>query len=90
VGLARDGNGAFLGSVGFSLVAPDGNVVHAWSPTPIAAYHDLLRRYALPLDTVPAGPYQLQVRVSTDREDLPAVYILPAAPVVAAVPVDVR
>jgi hypothetical protein len=90
LGLRRSGNGAFLGSVGFTLVDLDGEAVQSWDPTPVAAYYDLLRRYALKLDSLPPGTYQLRARVSTERQDIPAVHILPTDPVEAGVRVEVR
>jgi hypothetical protein len=89
VGLAREGNGAFLGSVAFSLMGPDGTLVQEWNPRPVAAYYRLLRRYLLALEGVPPGRYELQVRISTDRQDLPSDNILPADPIERAVPVEV-
>jgi hypothetical protein len=90
VGLTRAGSGAFLGSVGFTLLDADGAVVQDWDPTPVAAYYTLLRRYALKLDSLPAGTYQLRARVSTARQDIAAVHVLPTDPVEAGVRVDVR
>jgi hypothetical protein len=89
VGLTRSGTGAFLGSVALALVGNDGDVVRTWDPMPVAAYYRLLRRYALPLTAVPPGHYQLRVRVSTERQDLPSVHILPADPIETEVAVEV-
>lgn len=89
VGLTRGGTGAFLGSVAFALVGNEGNVVHRWDPMPVAAYYRLLRRYAFPLDAVPPGLYELRVRVSTERQDLPSVHILPVDPIETGIAVEV-
>lgn len=89
IGLDRGGNAAFLGSIVFSLVGTEDEPLQTWGPMPVAAYYRLLRQYLLPLEGVPAGTYQLRVRVSTDRQDLPSIHILPADPIEAGVRVTV-
>ena len=78
VGMARDGNAAFLGTLRLAL--RDANErAHAEWDTPIAVYEPWLRRIAVPLDGTPAGAYTLHLRVDTERTDItPASLILPA------------
>lgn len=90
IGLAREGNAAFLGSLRFELRDQGGAVVREWGPTQIAVYYQLLRRFELPVDAVPPGAYTLHALVSTAREDIAPSYILPAAPVADSVGVEVR
>jgi len=89
IGLAREGNAAFLGSLHFELRDQAGTVVQEWGSTPIAVYYALLRRMELPLTSVPPGRYQLHALVSTARQDIASTYILPAAPVSDSVEVEI-
>jgi hypothetical protein len=89
IGLAREGNAAFLGSLRFELRDQDGNVVQEWGSTPIAVYYELLRRMELPLPSVPPGRYRLHALISTVRQDIASTYVLPAAPVADSVDVEI-
>jgi len=80
VDLTREGTAAYLGSVRFELREPSGRAVKTWQ-TPIAIYYQQHRRFALPLDSVTPGPYQLHLLVSTAREDIGAEHVLPAEPI---------
>lgn len=90
IGLAREGNAAFLGSLRFELRDEADRIVREWGTTPIAVYYQLLRRFDLPVDGVPAGPYRLVALISTARQDIAAQHILPAAPVERAARVVLR
>jgi P pilus assembly chaperone PapD len=90
IGLAREGNAAFLGSLRFELRDSRGAVVREWGTTQIAVYYHLLRRFDLPVDAVAPGTYTLHALVSTAREDIAPSYILPTAPVADSVGVEVR
>lgn len=90
VGLTRSGNAAYLGSVGFTLLDQQDQVVRQWPAGPVAVYYSLLRRYALPLEGVAPGQYRLRVDVSTARDDIPPEHVLPAAAVQAVTGVEVR
>lgn len=81
IGLARDGNAAFLGSLRFELRDDGGQVVREWGTTPIAVYYSLLRRFDLPIAGLPRGSYRLWALISTARQDIAQQYILPAEPV---------
>jgi hypothetical protein len=90
VGLTRTGRAAYLGSVGFTLLDQDGQLVRQWPAGPVAVYYALHRRYVLPLDGVTPGVYRLRVDVSTAREDIAPEHVLPAAPVQRTIGVEVR
>lgn len=89
VGLARDGNAAFLGSVRFEVRDANNRQVAEWS-TPIAVYVDVMRRFAVPVDTLPRGTYRVRLLVSTAREDIPADQLLPVTPIERTVGIDLR
>jgi len=90
IGVAREGNAAFLGSLRFELRDDRGTVVREWGSTPIAVYYQLLRRFELPVDSVAPGTYHLHALVSTARQDIAPHHILPAAPVADSVGVEIR
>lgn len=90
IGLAREGNAAFLGSLRFELRDPQGAVVREWGTTPIAVYYQLLRRMELPVDSIAPGAYVLHAMVSTARQDIAPNHVLPAAPVADSVAVELR
>lgn len=89
IGLHRDGNAAFLGTVEFEAHQagrPVGELT-----TPVAVFYHVRRRFALPLaQPASAGSYTVRVRVSTDRQDLDRNVILQAAPIVDSARVDYR
>jgi hypothetical protein len=89
VHLAREGAAAYLGSVALELRDPEGRTLQRWD-TPIAIYHAQQRRFALPLDSVVPGAYQLRLLVSTARQDIGAEHVLPAEPIERVIPVEVR
>ncbi|GBD32481.1 MAG: hypothetical protein KatS3mg081_1647 [Gemmatimonadales bacterium] len=88
VALRREGNAAYLGSVVFRLLDSGGSERARWE-TPVAVYYDLNRRFAFPLEGLPAGSYRLALRVSTDREDIPREHVLPAAPIERSAAVEI-
>jgi P pilus assembly chaperone PapD len=90
IGLTREGNAAFLGSLRFELRDGTGALVREWGTTPIAVYYALWRRFDLPLEGIAPGHYRLHALVSTARQDIAPHYILPAAPVADSVAVEVR
>jgi hypothetical protein len=81
IGLAREGNAAFLGSLRFELRDSTNRVVREWGTTPIAVYYRLLRRFDLPVDSIAPGSYRLFALVSTARQDIAPQHVLPALPV---------
>ena len=89
VHLAREGVAAYLGSVAFDLRDRSGRSVQRWD-TPIAVYYEQHRRFALPLDSVAPGSYELRLRVSTARQDIGEEHVLPADPIERALPVEIR
>jgi hypothetical protein len=86
--MTREGNAAFLGTVAFTVRTPEGRVVRDWS-TPVAVYYDVNRRFALPLEGIPSGRYDVEFRISTDREDIDRRFVLPAEPIERTVTVEV-
>jgi hypothetical protein len=85
--LTREGNAAFIGSVAFALVDGAGETVQTWGPTPLAVYYGVNRRFALPLDGVRDGTYEVKALISTARTDIPANVLLPAPPIEHRIPV---
>jgi hypothetical protein len=89
VGLTRDGNAAFLGSVLLELRDDGGEVVRSWV-TPVAVYYSALRRFAYDVRDVPEGSYRVRLLVSTDRGDIDPRLILPADPIERVADVELR
>jgi hypothetical protein len=86
-GAERQGNAAYLGTLGYRLLDAGQHVRGEWE-TPVAVYHSLARRYVFPLDSVPAGRYTVQMSLTTARSDLDQRNILPAAPVTRTVDLE--
>ncbi len=89
VDLEREGNAAFLGTVRFSMSDENEQTVGEWS-TPIAVYHGQNRRFALPVDQLPLGLFQVRFTVDTRRDDLPQTNILPADPIARSFGIEKR
>lgn len=79
IGLRRVGNAAFLGTLHLSLTNAAGDTAISVDRQ-VAVYRELLRRTALSIDDIPAGPYELNVRIDTDRSDLDPELVLEAEP----------
>ncbi len=81
LGLHRDGNAAFLGSVTIEVHDQAGHSVGEFT-SPLAVVFAVRRRFAIPLDSaaVPGMGYTVRFRVSTARQDLKASDVLPAPP----------
>lgn len=75
VGLARQGNAAYLGTGTFALLDGNDRPARQFS-TPIAVYHALRRRYAFPLDGLASGSYTAVFELATTRDDLADRYVL--------------
>jgi hypothetical protein len=89
LGLTREGNAAYLGTLRVALRDAAGREVGSWD-TPIAVYYQLNRRIAYALDSLPPGRYVAQLDLTTRREDIAQSSVLPAAPLQQTVAVDVR
>jgi hypothetical protein len=87
LGTERQGNAAFLGSVNLVLSGAKGQT-RRWD-SPLAVYHALRRRYAFPLDSLPAGRYTLRLDLTTARDDLDQSNVLPAEAVTRQLDVQV-
>jgi hypothetical protein len=77
VGLTREGNAAYLGTLQFTVEHKDGRVVRQWK-TAVAVYFSLQRRLSLPLEDLAPGQYSVHFELSTAREDIPQSQVLPA------------
>jgi hypothetical protein len=87
MGLTREGNAAYIGSVSFALIDGAGRTVETWGPSPIAVYYGINRRFALPLVASRTGTHELKITATTARTDIAAGYILPAQPLEHRIPV---
>jgi hypothetical protein len=85
----RQGNAAFIGRMQVQLVSAAGELARAWEEQ-VAVYREYNRRYVYDLTGLPAGTYQFQIRLSTEREDIQPQHRLPAAPAVATAEVNLR
>ena len=88
VDVSREGNAAFLGTLQFALSLSEGDTAIEWS-NPIAVYVGQRRRFLLPVTDILPGQYQLQLTISTDRQDIDAQYVLPVEPVSRTVGVTI-
>lgn len=80
VGLERQGNAAYLGTLRFRVTDRSGSTERDWS-VPVAVYYGFDRRMALPVGGLGRGEYRLTLDVTTDREDIPQGNVLPAPPI---------
>lgn len=78
--LVRQGAGAYIGRIVYSLLDPEGREVRAWEEQ-VAVYRDFRRRYSYPVGDLASGTYRLVMRLSTDREDIPEADRLVTLPV---------
>lgn len=88
VRLGRSGDGAFLGSLFLTMQDTGGRTVGEWRQA-VGVYGDLHRRLAFPVGDLDPGRYTVHLRVSTEREDIPASSLLPAAPVERSLAIQV-
>ncbi len=84
--MAREGNGAYLGTADVELVDLRGAVLHRWSSV-LSVYYPMRRRFAFPLHSLEPGDYRVRFRVRAERTDLPADRVLPAPTVMDSVAV---
>jgi hypothetical protein len=89
VDLAREGNGAFIGTLRSRLVDSTGRTL-VQEELPIAVYHEMTPRRVLPLDTWEPGLYRLIVELTSERSDVPPDVVLPIVPVADTVVVQLR
>lgn len=87
--LVRQGNAAFIGRLQAQLVGSAGAVTRAWEGQ-VAVYEDYARRWAWDVSDLPAGDYTFQMRLSTERDDIPPAHRLPSPPVVRTAQVQRR
>jgi P pilus assembly chaperone PapD len=87
--LAREGNGAFIGTLRSSLVDSTGATL-VQDELLIAVYHQMSPRRVLPLDDVGPGSYRLIVELTSERSDVPPDVVLPIVPVADTVVVQLR
>lgn len=86
LGMARKGTAAYLGTLELALRDAAGAVKAEWVQ-PVAVYYDLLRRITLPVAGLPAGTYNLEVRLDTNRTDIGRELVIPAPPIFRVVQV---
>lgn len=78
--LSRVGEGAYIGSMRVAVVAEGGGEVFSWNEQ-VAVYREYQRRYAYDVSGLPGGTYKLVLRLTTDRDDIPAADRLTSEPV---------
>ena len=78
--LVRGGEGAYIGDMDVRLFAADGSEAATWSEQ-VAVYRDYSRRYAYDVSSLPPGTYRMVLRLTTERDDIPAADRLVADPV---------
>lgn len=76
----RGDEGAYIGQMRVRLLAADGSEAAAWSEQ-VAVYREYSRRYAYDVSDLPAGTYRVVLRLTTERDDIPAADRLIADPV---------
>lgn len=86
VDMVREGNAAYLGRLELELVDGEGNPVRRWDHS-VAVYTELYRCIVLPVGGLPAGPYLVELRISTDRLDLSEADVLSVEPMESALTV---
>jgi hypothetical protein len=69
VDATREGNGAYLGTVNFEVLGQDHEPIREWI-IPVAVYYPMVRRFALPLDSLASGTHVLRLTIRADRPDL--------------------
>jgi P pilus assembly chaperone PapD len=72
----REGNGAYLGTAEFTVLAEDGTAVREWS-VPLAIHYEINRRFVFRGAGLEPGSYRLAFRLSTEREDLADDHVIP-------------
>ena len=77
VDATREGNGAYLGTANFEIFAQEPEPIREWI-IPIAVYYPMVRRFALPLESLAAGAYGLRLTIESERPDLRAEDVLSA------------
>jgi hypothetical protein len=78
--LRRTGNAAFVGSLKVTLLDRKGEP-RSRALLPLGVYYQLDPRFALSIDSLPAGGYRLLVEAVASRPDLAADLLLPTIPV---------
>lgn len=76
----RGEEGAYIGQMRVRLLSADGSEVAAWSEQ-VAVYREYGRRYAYDVSDIPAGTYRVVLRLTNERDDIPAADRLVADPV---------
>lgn len=88
--VTRTGNAAYLGVVRLALRDSAGRTAQEWEQQLAVYVSPQHRRMAFPLSGVAPGVYSANLAISTDRDDLPAGSVLPAAPITTSASVEVR
>jgi hypothetical protein len=78
--LRRLGNAAYLGRLRSELLDASGAVVEEREEL-LAVYHDMRRRIVFEVPENRTGPFQLRLRLDTNRDDLPRGGALPSPPI---------
>jgi hypothetical protein len=87
-GLARTGNGAYLGTADIELVDARKTIVRRWA-MPLSVHFPMRRRFAYPTGTLEPGDYWVRFRLRSERPDLPTERVLGAPTVLDSVAVRV-
>lgn len=89
LGLRRTGEAAYLGTLSLALRDSTGTV-RLEQVQAVAVYGELDPRITLPVEALERGPYTLEVRLATDRTDIPHERLIAAPAVERTIPVEIR
>lgn len=89
VPIKRTGNAPFLGTSSIRVRNSSGNVVYSGREL-IAVYMSFVKDFSIPLSRLPAGDYTADVRLTSDRPDIPAKDRLKIMPVTKSVNFTVK
>ena len=86
--MAREGNGAYLGTAEVEVLNLAGTILRRYQ-TVVAVHYPVRRRFSFPLDSLASGDYKVRFRLRARRTDLPEERVLAAPTVMDSIAVRV-